>query len=152
MTTIAANTKEMACDSMISTGFVDFPGQKIYGIGDSLVGAAGDHSAISKFVAWFADGCRGKTPKMGRDEYFEALELNRSGLWYWANSFHPILMERGFHCIGAGGQAAMAVMMAHNATPSEAVSVACDVTPSTCARPIVVHGLRPAPSRKKGKK
>lgn len=146
MTTVVANLEQMACDSMISGGMVDFPSLKVHRIRKSLVGCAGDMPAISLFLDWFqgtvAQRRKMPVPPHHMDDLgdFEILELNDTGLWLWCNSFFPIPVDRGAHAIGAGAQAAMAALICGK-TPAEAAEIAVAIMPSACALPIQVFDL-----------
>lgn len=155
MTTIAANLESMAADSMASDNFADIPVTKIRVYGKSIFGGCGDLVAITRFFRWVDDGMPKKLPKDRRyDGPFSVMELNESGLFLWENAYIRFRCERPFHATGAGGQAAVALMMHAGMSPAEAVDASCDVVPSACARPIDVVYLKDVvnthkPSKKK---
>jgi hypothetical protein len=123
MTTIAANRKEMACDSRTSWDGGDFctVSDKVERIGDSLVGCCGSVDAIFKFLEWFRK--RGDRPEFDADG-FTAVELNAKGMWLYANSTYCSRVCDPFVTIGSGSMAAKAAMLCGH-SPAEAVSVAC---------------------------
>ncbi len=150
MTTIAANRTEMAADSMASDNFADFPFLKIRQFGSSLYGGCGDLVGVVKFFDWVERGKPPKKPKRGGSS-FSVMELNEHGIWIWESAFIPFFVSREYHAIGAGGQAAVALMMHKGASPSEAVEMSCDVVPSCCSRPVRVYQLADIPQSKRRK-
>lgn len=140
MTTIAADAKRglMACDSMTSTGDAWWPSTKVYRVGDALIGGAGEVAAIRSFVQWYADGQRTPKPKIA--DTFCALELSKDGVFYWAANLQPSLIERGFHAIGSGGNAALGAMLA-GANVKRAVEIATQVDTGSGGE-VVLHKLK----------
>jgi hypothetical protein len=144
VTVIAANLEQMACDAMFADNFVDFPSPKIRAFRGSIYGGAGDADALCLFWEWLFDGRKKKKP-VAPDEMknigdFTVMELNENGIFVWGAQFLPMPVSRKVHAIGAGGQAAVTAMILGK-TPAEACDIACDVTPSTCARPISTYDL-----------
>lgn len=136
MTTVAAKAGVMACDSRIAAS--DRPyhcDDKILRIGDSLAGGAGDWGEVAQFRAWLKD--RGEMPKL---EDFEALVLNKDGLWHYLNDCYGTRVIGGCWAIGSGGQAAHAAMLCGK-TPQEAVRIAmkCDIY---TGGPVRVYNLK----------
>jgi hypothetical protein len=144
MTVIAATLTQMACDSMMSDNVVDFPSPKIYRHRGSLYGGAGNCDSLALFWEWLFDGRRKKKPcapnELTELEDFTVMELCSDGLFIWGRQFLRMPVTRPIHAIGAGAQAAMAGLMCGK-TLEEACGLACDIAPSTCARPIVVYDL-----------
>lgn len=152
MTTIAADLSSMAADSMASDGFADFPVTKIKAVSGRLFGGCGSIVGITKFFAWLEQGRPRKRPKHGGYEEFSVLELNADGLYLWDNCYTPYRVERSFHAIGAGGQAAVALMMKAGMSPGSAVDASCDVAPSACSRPVHVLRLADAQPKQRSRK
>lgn len=142
MTTIAADAKRgcMACDSMTSTADSWWPSTKVHRSGDALIGGAGEVASIRQFVKWYADGQRLPKPKIS--DNFCALVLNGEGLFYWASNLVPEPIERGFHAIGSGGNAALGALLA-GANVKRAVEIACLVDASSGGE-IMLHKLKGA--------
>ena len=140
MTTIAADCRKgvMACDSMTSTSDSWWPSTKVYRVPDALIGGAGDAASVRQFVAWFADGQRNPKPKLS--DNFCCLVMTKEGLFYWASNLVPEPIERGFHAIGSGGNAALGAMLA-GASVQKAVEIACMVDTSSGGE-VVLHKLR----------
>jgi hypothetical protein len=141
MTTICADAKRgmMACDSMTSTSDSWWPSTKVYRAGDALIGGAGEAASVRQFVTWYADGQRLPRPKIA--DNFCALVLSKEGLSYWASNLVPEPIERGFHAIGSGGNAALGAMLA-GANAKRAVEIACEVDTSSGGE-VVLHKLKP---------
>lgn len=143
MTCIAANLSQMACDSMMSNGFVDFPSPKIRAYRGSLFGGAGEVESLALFWQWLFGGRKKKpfSPEDAKDiGDFEVMELSPQGLFLWGAQLIPVPVSRQIHAIGAGGQAAVTAMLLGK-TPTEACEIACGVAPSACARPIRTYDL-----------
>lgn len=140
MTTIAADAKRglMACDSMTSTSDAWWPSTKVYRIPDALIGGAGDAASVRQFVSWYADGQRVPKPKLS--DSFCVLVLSKDGLFYWASNLVPEPIERGFHAIGSGGNAALGAML-HGAGVLKAVEIACQVDSSSGGE-VILHKLK----------
>lgn len=140
MTTVAADAKRgcMACDSMTSTADSWWPSTKVHRAADALIGGAGEAASIRQFVTWYADGQRLPKPKIA--DNFCALVLNGEGLFYWASNLVPEPIERGFHAIGSGGNAALGAMLA-GANVKRAVEIATLVDASSGGE-IVLHKLK----------
>jgi hypothetical protein len=142
MTTIAASAAEgvMVCDTRIQIeGDVWWPGEKVFRVGDALIGGAGDSAAIRKFLDWYRAGRKSLKAKWAGGE-FEALVLDASGLSYWCPTLVPEPIVRGFHAIGSGGKVALGAMF-EKATCERAVHVASLVDTNTGGE-IQVHRLR----------
>lgn len=128
----------MACDSMTSTGDAWWPSTKVYRTGATLIGGAGEAAAVRQFVTWYADGQRSPKPKIA--DTFCALVLDKDGLFYWASNLVPEPIERGFHAIGTGGNAALGAMLA-GANCKRAVEIACEVDTSSGGE-VILHKLK----------
>lgn len=125
MTTIAANTTQMACDSKASLGNVHFLTPKIARKGRALIGAAGDSGPCVKFINWYGSGR--KAPKLGEDDSMNALVLNSDGLWFYGVDFEAVFVADGAFAIGSGDVAALTAMRVYGALPGDAVMAACQI-------------------------
>jgi hypothetical protein len=125
MTTIAASVTEgvMVSDSKYSAGGTWFPGPKVFRLGNELVGCCGTVKHWQDFLKWYRGGKRGTRPK-GED--YGALILRADGLYTFDSNGCEIRVERGFHAVGSGEHAAIAVMLAGHSA-KEAVEIACQV-------------------------
>jgi hypothetical protein len=142
MTTIASDAKRglMAADSMTSTSDSWWPSTKIHRVEGALIGGAGEAASIRQFVTWYSDGQRMPKPKIA--DNFCALVLNAEGLFYWASNLVPEPIERGFHAIGSGGNAALGALLA-GANVKRAVEIACLVDTGSGGE-VVLHKLKGA--------
>jgi hypothetical protein len=140
MTTIAADARRglMACDSMTSTADSWWPSTKVHRAAGALIGGAGEAASIRQFVAWYADGQRMPKPKIS--DNFCALVMSAEGLFYWASNLVPEPIERGFHAIGSGGNAALGALLA-GASVQKAVQIACEIDTSSGGE-VVLHKLK----------
>lgn len=140
MTTIASDAKRgvMAADSMTSTSDSWWPSTKVHRVPGALIGGAGEAASIRQFVTWFSDGQRSPRPRIS--DNFCALVLTAEGLCYWASNLVPEPIERGFHAIGSGGNAALGALLA-GANVQKAVQIACQVDTSSGGE-VVVHRLK----------
>lgn len=127
MTTVAADARVglMVSDSRTTIeGSCWLPSTKIYRFDDEIVGVCGNSIDESKWLAWRRGARRGKFPKLS-DE-FQGLLLRKSGLFWLDDKGGEMLVERGFHGIGSGGNIAIALMI-HGIDAEQAVRTACDV-------------------------
>lgn len=105
---------------------------KIFKIGDSIVGVAGEVALTCAFLSWFRRECPAGE-MMGVDDEeagFGALVLNSRGLFYYSNCCDPDRIHDPFYAIGSGGNAAIAAMMCGK-SPHDAVRIASKIDPST---------------------
>jgi hypothetical protein len=120
MTTICANRKSMCADKMISGG-ATFSSSKLFRIGSSIYGGAGDYEPILIFLRWRADAQQ--IPDFKPEDNFNILELNQHGLYCWGARLVPMHIEDEFYAIGSGSGFALGAL-AHGATLQAAVRTA----------------------------
>jgi len=137
MTTIAASRShgEMAADTQVNVGTATFPSKKIFATPYGIVGAAGDAIDCSTFLSWVFAGMKRKSrpsfEKEDDEEYnFQALVLSFDGLFFFEKDCCPLRIERDFHAIGTGADAAVAAFLCGK-TPKRAVEIAGQVDNST---------------------
>lgn len=137
MTTIVADARAaiMACDSRVQIDGQWWPGTKIYRVGDMLIGGAGDTAAINKAIEWLRKGRKGPPPK--QPDEFCLLSLGPGGVRYWSHKLDSEPVDRGFHAIGSGGNAALGAML-HGASAKEAVEIAREVDTATGGDVVVI--------------
>lgn len=129
MTTIVADLKCMAADTLV-TYTPSFRGEcKIWAAKGAIWGAAGPSSKGLAFKAWTLG--RGKRPTFLKDDdedeekdvKLEVLQLTPGGLYLWVNGDLPDPVREGFYAIGSGaGYAVGALSM--TATLEQALEVA----------------------------
>lgn len=137
MTTIAANLYMMAADTrMTEDGQPMVNVDKIYRIGNSILGICGDAMMARYFVEWF--GSPRRNPRalqaaLDEREYFSeftVLELNPGGLYMWDGWGVPLRVRDKFTAMGSGASAAMTYMREHRKSvraPIKAVQAAIGV-------------------------
>jgi ATP-dependent protease HslVU (ClpYQ) peptidase subunit len=133
MTTIAASRLhgEMAADTQVNFGSSTFPSKKIYSFGGRLAGAAGTSIDCSLFMQWVAGGLDPEArPEMEDGDEFQALVLSHDGLFFFEADCCPVRIERDFHAIGTGGDAALAAFFCGK-TPRRAVEIAAKIDSGT---------------------
>jgi ATP-dependent protease HslVU (ClpYQ) peptidase subunit len=137
VTVIAANLREMAGDSRVTAGSLFFTADKIFKIGTSLVGMAGDAGLTNKWLAWFRKECPSDEVAMTLDEEhtFIGLVLTTDGLLVYTDCSEPDKLKDKFFAIGTGADIAMAAM-ALGKSPTEAVKLACALDPMHCGLPV----------------
>jgi hypothetical protein len=147
MTTIAANRKSMSGDSRVSGGGPIYYADKIFRIGDSIVGVAGDAKHTTKFLAWFRTECPPTDEKLelGETDSFCALVLNSRGLFYYFDLCEPDHLHNKFYAVGSGSLSAMADMRAGKTT-EQAVRGAMEFDEQTGGR---VKTLTLGPTKRK---
>jgi hypothetical protein len=134
MTTIAMNRRCMAADRKVCDGGTFYYTKKIFVIEKSIIGLCGDVGRTNKFLAWMKLGQPKDTGTVldGEDPNFQALVLNRNGMFLYADIAEPDEILDTFYATGTGSGAALAVM--HRPigySPSRAVSQAAKVDPNT---------------------
>lgn len=126
MTTIAANRECLAADTRVVNGSSYYHAPKIFRIGNSLLGTAGDGFACLAFVEWFKSPRRNPQTlhkmfaELDRDAIW-IVELNPSGIHFWNGWGYPETIMDECFAVGTGGMAALEAMRSGK-TPEEAVS------------------------------
>ena len=125
MTTIAANRECIAADTRVTTGSSFYHAPKLFRIGTSIIGTAGDGFACLAFVEWFRSPRRNPhvLQKIFQDHDRDSIwivELNPGGILFWNGWGYPERILDDFFAVGSGGQAALEAMR-HGLTPEEAV-------------------------------
>ena len=153
MTVIAASLREMAGDSRVTVGSIFYTSDKIFRIGQSLVGVAGDANLTTKWLAWFRRECPADEVGMTLDDdhTFNALVLNVSGLFVYGDCTEPDKLHDKYFAIGVGSDIAMAAM-ALGKTPAEAVKLACRLDPMHCGLPVKEMLLHPGPLKPRARR
>jgi ATP-dependent protease HslVU (ClpYQ) peptidase subunit len=148
VTVIAANLREMAGDSRVTVGSVFYASDKVFQIGKSLVGVAGDANLTTKWLAWFRRECPADEVGMTLDDdhTFNAIVLNSGGLFVYGDCTEPDKLHDKHFAIGVGADIAMAAM-ALGKTPTEAVKLACRLDPMHCGLPVKTLSLHPGPTK-----
>lgn len=156
MTTIAVNRECMAADTRVVNGNSYYHADKIFRVGNSLLGTAGDSFMCLAFVEWF------KSPRRNPFELHKLIgeegdrneiviaELNAGGIYLWNGWGYPEKLNDPAFAIGSGGMPALEAMR-NGHTPEEAVRRATLHDENTGA-PIQVEWLLPPellPKRKR---
>lgn len=125
MTTILADFHKriMVADSAISDGDRMWSGRKVWRIGKSIIGFAGDVSEAHAMIAWLKTGAQGNPPPFKNSH---ALLMNSEGLFYYAASKYGIAVESGIDSIGTGAKAVMCTYEALEfENPQKALKIVC---------------------------
>ncbi len=139
MTCIAVRNGVMAADSQVTHQSLRTAGEKLFQVGDDLVGICGDLTAALVFVDWYADR-ESRRPDLTQENEFEALVLTGEGLTYWTANLRPQTIRQEFYAIGSGSHLAIGAM-ARGASAKQAVLIACDWCPN-CSAPVVTARLK----------
>ena len=126
MTTIAANRECLAADTRVVNGSSYYHAPKIFRVGNSLIGTAGDGFACLAFLDWFKSERRNPQTlhKMFGETDRDAIwcvQLDASGIYFWNGWGYPEKILDDYFAIGTGGMAALEAMR-HGLTPEEAVN------------------------------
>lgn len=123
MTTIVADARAgvMVADSRCTIGGSWVPSTKVERFQAELIGCAGSEPDIQRWRKWYLAGKRGARPKC---EDFNAIILRADGVYIAWDGGHEMLIERGYHAIGSGSDAAQGALMA-GADAKGAVEIAC---------------------------
>lgn len=137
MTTIAVNKKSMAADSQFTHQNLITRGDKIFKLGDDIIGYCGDVESGTSFIDWK----KGGEKPAELEEDFEAFVLSKSGqiTWYGSKMIALPIKEK-FTAIGSGSHLAIGAMYA-GLSPEEAVKIACKVDTFSCL-PVKVFDIK----------
>lgn len=155
MTTIAINRECMAADTRVITGGSYWHENKVFRVGNSLFGTAGDGFACLAFLAWYQSPRRNplELQKMFAEQDRNDIlifELNPGGIYAWNGWGFPAKLLDDEYAGGSGGMAALEAMR-RGAAPDEAIRSATAHDENTGA-PIQVEWLLPpelVPKRKR---
>ena len=128
MTTIATDGKSMACESQQRGDHIDqIVSKKIWRVGKSIVGVAGEASEGLIFVDWLKSDTKDVKPELS--DGFDAMVLTDKGVFWYGQRL--VAIECGIpSAIGSGGDYAMGAMMA-GSTPKKAVEIAKKLDPGS---------------------
>jgi ATP-dependent protease HslVU (ClpYQ) peptidase subunit len=129
MTTIAANHQVMAADTQVTSDDTCYYAEKIFRIGDELIGCAGESEACLLFAEWYPRRAEEEF-KLPRDceDNFQALVLNHGGLFIYGKRGKCERVRDGVMAIGSGQALALAAfdtmqMLGENPDPELAVKI-----------------------------
>ena len=155
MTTVAFNRECIAADTRVVTGGPFYHADKLFRVGNSILGTVGDGFACLGFLAWFRSATRnpGQLHKMfaehDRDSIIVA-EINPGGIYLWNGWGFAEKINDPYYAIGSGAMAALEAMR-DGKNPEEAVRRAIAHDENT-GSPVQVEYLLPpelAPKRKR---
>lgn len=157
MTTIAANLECMAADTRVSVdGSAPYSATKLFRIGDSIFGTAGDGMMCLVMIEWLRTSQRSRfqlyknwSENTERGDCW-LLELSPRGLFLWDGWGVPEKILNKRYAIGSGQLAALKGMD-KGESPEEAVKAAPDYDQYSGA-PIQVEYLLPPELRGKGRR
>jgi ATP-dependent protease HslVU (ClpYQ) peptidase subunit len=137
VTTILASMKHrvMVADSRCSGGGSHFRTQKIFRVGDKLIGCCGTTMHAKKFIEWMMHGTPVSFVYDKEDQTFQALVMDGGFLLYYDNELVPITVDEPFFAIGSGSAYAIGAMDA-GASPQRAVELA--ILRDECSGPPIV--------------
>lgn len=109
---------------------------KLYRVGNSILGICGDAMMARYFIEWF--GSARRNPRSLQEAFdereffssFAVLELNPGGLYVWTGWGVPLRIRDQFTAVGSGAYAAMTYMREHRKSvraPIKAVQAATGV-------------------------
>jgi hypothetical protein len=126
MTTIVATARGMAGDTFVYSQASGYYTQKIVRVGDSLIGCAGPSTLCQQFINWRVKGLKG--PVWSLNDPFEALILDKTGIYVFTTASVPDRVKTPFFAIGSGRQYALGAL-ASGASLRASVVVACKFDP-----------------------
>lgn len=128
MTTIATDGKTIAADTQQCGSFITpVQTQKIWRVGNRLVGMTGNIEDYPLFLKWLKSPKSEDKPILGK--HFEALVVGKLRVEVFCRSLLPV--EVGAPAVvGSGSSFAMGAML-YGASPEEAVRVAIKLDPYT---------------------
>jgi len=133
MTTIVADRKGMAADSLTSWGAVGYHASKIGVVGDAIVGCAGNATDAARFFEWWASDR--KEPWTAK-KAFQALVLTDKGMWLYGKKGLVDKIADPYMAIGSGFGIALGAMdtmltLGHEPDVRLAVEIACQRSPES---------------------
>lgn len=151
MTTIACNLREMAADTLVVNSGPMYHADKIFRIGLSLVGTAGDGYMSLAFIEWFKSTKRSMhtlqkmIPIEHRDDIL-MIELRPGGIHLWNGWGVAERIHNEFYAIGSGSMVAIAELK-RGESPAKAVMAASDWDENT--KGLQVEKLIPTKPKRK---
>lgn len=143
MTTTIADRKEqkLVTDSRVTTynSLQVYSSDKLYRVGKSIFGEAGDVESLNRFRRWAMDEFPKKSRPVNLDEFY-VLEVAPDGVWLWDNTLVRQAIRDDFYAIGSGAQAALYAVRVLGKTPEEAIVEASKIDIHT-APPVQVLRL-----------
>lgn len=156
MTTLAFNRECIAGDTRVVTGGSYYHADKIFRVGNSLLGTAGNGFMCLAFVEWFKSQKRNPFTlhkligeEADRDDILIA-EINPGGIYLWDGWGFAEKINDPFYAIGSGAMAALEALR-NDHPPEEAVRRAIAHDENT-GSPVQVEYLLPPellPKRKR---
>lgn len=120
MTTVIATKKAIYADSLCDCS-IAFYSDKIFRVGESIYGVAGDLEEALQFIEWRKTG--NNKPEFAESVDFDAIEVNKTGIYLWQTKLVRMAVKNKTYAIGSGGQYAMGAMD-EGATPEKAMKIA----------------------------
>lgn len=146
MTTIAVNRECIAADTRVINGGPFYHAPKLFRVGQSILGTAGDGFGCLAFVEWFKSPRRNPATlhkmfvEYDRNDVLIA-ELNPGGIYLWNGWGYPERINDPMYAIGSGSMAALEAMR-NGATPEDSIKRAQAHDEATGA-PVQVEWLLP---------
>ena len=154
MTTIAANRECMAADTRVSTGGAHYHAPKIFRIGTSLFGTAGDGDMGLVMIDWLKTARNRNVlyKQLGDYERSEVwlIELNPGGICLWTGWGVQERIHDTRYAIGSGQLAALQALDS-GSDPEDAVRSAMRYDQYT-GEPVQVEYLLPPELARKGRR
>lgn len=128
MTTIACTLTEMAADTAVANSGPLYHADKMFRVGVSIFGTAGDGFMDLAFIEWVKSSRRSPQslqkmiPLEHRDD-ISILEIRPGGIYLWNGWGIPERIHEKFYAIGSGAMVAIEALT-RGATPAEAVKSA----------------------------
>lgn len=139
MTTIVANRIAMAADTRATGGGPMMNMQKVFPVGHTLVGIAGEAFAAMAFIDWLLHPKK-KAPDFKEDkDCFIAIQLAPNGLFIWNGWLVPIALKDETYAIGSGSSAALSRLRS-GGTLQEAIEAAYGLDEGTGGH-VEIHTL-----------
>jgi hypothetical protein len=129
MTTVVASLTMLAADTRVDEDGVGTHATKLYRMGDSIIGVAGDNEGILRFIEWWPHR-EERLLKIPKRLDWSALVLTPTGILWYENAGIPDVCREQWAAIGTGKTVALAAMdtmkvLGRKPDPRVAVRVAC---------------------------
>lgn len=151
MTTIVADRKGMAADSLTVIGELGYHAPKMIVVGDAIIAGAGEATAIKEFFEWWPRR-HDSALNIKKKAEFQGMALTKEGIFVYGNKGDFDKIDDPYMAIGSGSGIALGAMdtmlhLGHAPDVRLAVEIACHRSPQSDG-PVAYLSLKQARKQK----